>query len=129
MQQLTLEKFDKLSQKLLELALSDLDHLGDFTAMLFGKAVDEPFFCPVYSKLCRALSDMSKEQTMKQPGTDKEEKVSTVFKSLVLNNCQKQFEKAEEDALRERDADIAAKAKVRAYTPLFVSSNLAPLHK
>jgi len=110
---LTLEKFDKLSKSLLSLALGDLDQLSEFTEMIFQKAVDEPFFCVVYSKLCRSLHDMVKESnsTTTRKGTTDVILVASYFKSLLLANCQKQFDDAEADAKKEREAEKAAIAK------------------
>jgi hypothetical protein len=79
--------------------------------MIFQKAVDEPFFCVVYSKLCKALHDMALERkaTLTKPGSEEIIPLATHFKSLLLNNCQQQFEKAEKDALREREREVEAR--------------------
>lgn len=79
---LTLEKFAALSKGLVDLLLADLHGLlQGFTGMLFDKAVDEPFFSVVYAKLCRALSDQIKDDTVK-------------FKHILLSQCQRHFESA-----------------------------------
>ena len=113
---LTLEKFDQLSKGLLDFLLKDLAGLLEsFTAMLFGKAVDEPFFSVVYAKLCRALSDLIKDETVN-------------FKRVLLTQCQKQFETASKTAADakalnkkktpEQEKELAGKKKLMGNTEL-----------
>jgi len=95
---LTLEKFDTLSTKIMELLLTDLSKLGDFVQHIFGKAIDESFFSMIYAKLCRKLAD-AKER---HPDGQKDEKTGQIamvplvkdFRKILLNRCQQEFETA-----------------------------------
>jgi len=95
---LTLEKFDTLSTKIMEVLLTDLTKLPDFVQHIFGKAIDESFFSMIYAKLCRKLAD-AKER---HPDGLKDEKTGQIamvplvkdFRKILLNRCQQEFETA-----------------------------------
>eukprot|EP00050_Salpingoeca_kvevrii_P018890 m.79697 g.79697 ORF g.79697 m.79697 type:complete len:1630 (+) comp8190_c3_seq1:211-5100(+) len=111
---LTVEKFDKLSTKLIDLGRQlprpvaipdDLDaekkkqletenekktrYLSSFIDRIFTKAIDEPFFCSMYAALCRVMHGAATKD-----GTP----ILPEFRRLLLGRCQREFE-------RNRDAD------------------------
>lgn len=90
---LTLEKFDRLSDQLVNLLVSDKELLEDFVAAIFAKAIDEAFFSSIYAKLCKKIIA---ESELKE------------FRKILLNKCQENFEAA---TRAEAEAKIKDKEK------------------
>ncbi len=53
---LTIEKFDRISDKMLSLEVEDTDTLVSVIDLIFDKACDENKFCEMYARLCSKLS-------------------------------------------------------------------------
>jgi hypothetical protein len=53
---LTVEKFDRISDKILSLEIEDADALASVVDLIFDKACDENKFCEMYARLCVKLS-------------------------------------------------------------------------
>ena len=53
---LTLETFDVLYEKFLNLSPSSLDEYSQLVDLVYEKAVMEPHFAPMYAKLCRLMN-------------------------------------------------------------------------
>lgn len=88
---ITPEKFDTLSQKILKLIMQELDKVSDFVQVIFEKAIDESFFSAIYAQLCHFIADA-------KVSSDKDaEPCVTGFRKKLLDQCQKQFEKAATD--------------------------------
>jgi hypothetical protein len=81
---LTLENFDKLSTKLIELfkTINSSDILEKAVERVHNKALTEPPFAAMYSELCKKLNDHC-------PTFDNG-KIN--FRTILLNKCQEAFE-------------------------------------
>lgn len=53
---ITLEKFDTLSDKLLEVGITSADILQGIISQVFEKALSEPKYVNMYAQLCRKIS-------------------------------------------------------------------------
>lgn len=103
---LTPEKFDILTEKILQLKIDNAGLLRDLVKAVFEKALAEPAFSPTYAKFCHKL-------TPKLPFfyEDPERKTQKqTFKRLILNTCQCEFEKP---MPADQSTPDAAKAKKR----------------
>eukprot|EP01048_Picozoa_sp_COSAG05_P021900 COSAG05_NODE_4179_length_1636_cov_1.691607_1_plen_267_part_00 len=90
---LTFEKFDSLLEKFLMLPIDSPDLLRLTINLIFDKATSEETFCPLYSQLCKQLTQKFSEeaiQTMEKFNTDGKK---ASFRRLLLNQCQEEFEK------------------------------------
>jgi hypothetical protein len=85
---LTLEKFDKLCGKLVDLfkTVDTAEALECSVELVHKKALSEPHFCSMYSDLCERLSKESPEFPDPEGG-----KKPLGFSKLILNDCQKVF--------------------------------------
>ncbi|KAH7646412.1 dihydrolipoyllysine-residue succinyltransferase [Dermatophagoides farinae] len=82
---ITPEKFDKLSQELLDLGLESEDVLTRVLLLIFNKALDDYKYSCMYAKLCKVINDnVSKyyEQNYNK----------NVFKILLLKKCKEEYE-------------------------------------
>ena len=83
---ITPSKFDKLLESIKSLNIDTEDRLAGVIKLFFEKAVDEPIFSSTYAKMCLALSS-------KDVVSAANEKETTNFRKLLLNRCQREFEK------------------------------------
>ncbi|KAG0076970.1 hypothetical protein BGZ92_002164 [Podila epicladia] len=97
---LTLEKFDSISDKIIDIAnLSaredDGTTLKHCIQIIFEKATDEPNFGSVYARLCQKLmeevSDEVKDKTVQGSAGGK------LFRKYLLHRCQEEFVKGWKD--------------------------------
>ncbi|OTF76968.1 dihydrolipoyllysine-residue succinyltransferase, mitochondrial-like, partial [Euroglyphus maynei] len=82
---ITPEKFEKLSQELLDLGLESEDVLTRVLLLIFNKALDDYKYSCMYAKLCKVINDnVSKyyEQNYNK----------NVFKILLLKKCKEEYE-------------------------------------
>uniref|UniRef100_A0A8C5GSC5 Eukaryotic translation initiation factor 4 gamma, 3a n=1 Tax=Gouania willdenowi TaxID=441366 RepID=A0A8C5GSC5_GOUWI len=87
---LTPQKFNQLMKQVTDLTIDTEERLKGVIDLVFEKALDEPSFSVAYGNMCRCLA------TLKVQMTDKPN--STVnFRKLLLNRCQKEFEKDKVD--------------------------------
>jgi len=86
---ITPEKFEKLSDQIVEAGIASADILRGVISLIFGKAVSEPTFCQLYARLCLKLSKALPEF----PPSEGEDKPMT-FRRVLLNTCQEEFEGA-----------------------------------
>ncbi|KAM9358888.1 eukaryotic translation initiation factor 4 gamma 1 [Symphorus nematophorus] len=87
---LTPQKFQQLMKQVTELTIDTEERLKGVIDLTFEKAISEPDFSVAYANMCRCLMGL-KVQTTDKPG-------STVnFRKLLLNRCQKEFEKDKDD--------------------------------
>lgn len=120
---LTLERFDSISNQILEWANKSVDEtdgriLRQVIALIFEKATDEATWSEMYARLCRKL--------MEQVSTDvRDETVKTadgtpvaggaLFRKYLLNRCQEDYEngwknkEAASAAAKHKEADDKAK--------------------
>ncbi|KAJ1142141.1 hypothetical protein NDU88_008468 [Pleurodeles waltl] len=87
---LTPQMFNQLMKQVTDLTVDTEERLKGVIDLVFEKAIDEPSFSVAYANMCRCLA------TLKVQMTDKP--ASTVnFRKLLLNRCQKEFEKDKVD--------------------------------
>ncbi|PWN49489.1 hypothetical protein IE53DRAFT_141109 [Violaceomyces palustris] len=109
---LTLEKFDSISDQILEWANKSVNEtdgrtLRQVIALIFEKATDEAAFSEMYARLCRKLNEEVshdvKDESLK--GSDGKAVVGGhLFRKYLLNRCQEDFERG----WAQRDASVAA---------------------
>jgi uncharacterized membrane protein YgcG len=88
---LTIDKFDKIGEQFLVMDISTPNVLKKTIELIFEKALDEYHFQSMYGRLCHKLSnELPKVQTW----IDIDAK-NNVFRRLLLNKCQEEFEKSE----------------------------------
>uniref|UniRef100_A0A3Q3L414 Eukaryotic translation initiation factor 4 gamma, 3a n=1 Tax=Mastacembelus armatus TaxID=205130 RepID=A0A3Q3L414_9TELE len=107
---LTPQKFNQLMKQVTDLTIDTEERLKGVIDLVFEKAIDEPSFSVAYGHMCRCLA------TLKVPMTDKPN--STVnFRKLLLNRCQKEFEKDKVDDVvferKQKELDSAATERER----------------
>lgn len=108
---LTPESFDNLLQQVLKMGINTVTLLEKAVDAVFEKALSEPTFSPVYAEFCEKLS------TMLPPVLDETGKPKK-FKSLLLNQCQKEFEN--QDRKDDQELDEAAKKQRQLGTIRFI---------
>lgn len=88
---LSIEKFDKLSDQLIEVAVRGLEVLKGVIEMVIAKAQMEWHFSTMYAELCAKIA-----QTAMPAITLEDNEVVTdthkLFRKLLLQRCQKEFE-------------------------------------
>ncbi|KAJ0022366.1 hypothetical protein NQD34_009856 [Periophthalmus magnuspinnatus] len=87
---LTPQKFQQLMKQVTELTIDTEERLKGVIDLTFEKAISEPDFSVAYANMCRCLMGL-KVQATDQPG------VTVNFRKLLLNRCQKEFEKDKDD--------------------------------
>ncbi|KAI4798532.1 hypothetical protein KUCAC02_021987 [Chaenocephalus aceratus] len=87
---LTPQKFQQLMKMVTDLTIDTEERLKGVIDLTFEKAIAEPNFSVVYGNMCRCLMGLKVETTDK-PG------VTVNFRKLLLNRCQKEFEKDQVD--------------------------------
>ncbi|KAM4589651.1 eukaryotic translation initiation factor 4 gamma 1-like isoform 1-T1 [Fundulus diaphanus] len=87
---LTPQKFQQLMKQVQELTVDTEERLKGVIDLTFEKAISEPDFSVAYANMCRCLSGL-KVITPDKPGAN------VNFRKLLLNRCQKEFEKDKDD--------------------------------
>jgi translation initiation factor 4G len=82
---LTVEKFDSLSDKLINVGITDAEILKGIIYQIFDKAVLESNFCHLYAVLCAKMSERCPVFTDEAGNSQK-------FLRILLNKCQEEFE-------------------------------------
>jgi len=89
---LTYERFGSLSKQIIEIGITDEAILEGVINLVFDKALDEPNFGSLYAELCKSISDeLPKIQSWMID--KKSENKNNLFRKLLLNKCQLEFEK------------------------------------
>ncbi|KAK2822412.1 hypothetical protein Q5P01_022477 [Channa striata] len=97
------QNFQSMMRRISELTINTEVRLKGVTDFIFEKAVSEPAASVVYANICRCLAGL------KVPTSDKPA-VSLNFRKLLLNRCQKEFEK-DLDEIFEREQKQLEAAK------------------
>ncbi|XP_068270648.1 eukaryotic translation initiation factor 4 gamma 3 isoform X6 [Nyctibius grandis] len=100
---LTPQMFNQLMKQVTDLTVDTEERLKGVIDLVFEKAINEPSFSVAYANMCRCLV------TLKVPMADKPG--STVnFRKLLLNRCQKEFEKdkADDDVFEKKQKELEA---------------------
>ncbi|XP_038129047.1 eukaryotic translation initiation factor 4 gamma 1-like isoform X2 [Cyprinodon tularosa] len=87
---LTPQKFQQLMKQVQELTIDTEERLKGVIDLTFEKAISEPDFSVAYANMCRCLSGL-KVLNPEKPGSE------VNFRKLLLNRCQKEFEKDKDD--------------------------------
>uniref|UniRef100_A0A667Z0H5 Eukaryotic translation initiation factor 4 gamma, 1a n=1 Tax=Myripristis murdjan TaxID=586833 RepID=A0A667Z0H5_9TELE len=88
---LTPQMFQQLMKQVTELTIDTEERLKGVIDLIFEKAISEPNFSVAYANMCRCLI------ALKVPTTDKKLGSTVNFRKLLLNRCQKEFEKDQDD--------------------------------
>ncbi|TSM04816.1 Eukaryotic translation initiation factor 4 gamma 3 [Bagarius yarrelli] len=102
---LTPQMFSQLMKQVTDLTIDTEERLKGVIDLVFEKAIDEPSFSVAYGNMCSCLA------TLKVPMADKP--TSTVnFRKLLLNRCQKEFEKdkVNDDVFEKKQRELEAAA-------------------
>ncbi|KAG7493404.1 eukaryotic translation initiation factor 4 gamma 3 isoform X2 [Solea senegalensis] len=107
---LTPQKFNQLMKQVTDLTIDTEERLKGVIDLVFEKAIDEPSFSVAYGNMCRCLA------TLRVPTTDKPNNTVN-FRKLLLNRCQKEFEKDKVDDVvferKQKELDSAASTTER----------------
>ncbi|XP_068196550.1 eukaryotic translation initiation factor 4 gamma 1-like isoform X3 [Antennarius striatus] len=87
---LTPQKFQELMKQVTELTIDTEERLKGAIDLIFEKAILEPSFSVAYANMCRCLMGL-KVSIPDKPG------IYVNFRKLLLNRCQKEFEKDQDD--------------------------------
>ncbi|XP_037644118.1 eukaryotic translation initiation factor 4 gamma 1-like [Sebastes umbrosus] len=87
---LTRLTFQELMKQVMDLTIDTEERLKGTVELIFEKAISEPNSSVVYANMCRCLMGL-KVPTSDKPG------VFVNFRKLLLNRCQKEFEKDQDD--------------------------------
>ncbi|XP_070829542.1 eukaryotic translation initiation factor 4 gamma 1a isoform X2 [Chaetodon trifascialis] len=87
---LTPQKFQELMKQVTELTIDTEERLKGAIDLIFEKAILEPNFSVAYANMCRCLLGL-KVPTSDKPG------IFVNFRKVLLNRCQKEFEKDQDD--------------------------------
>ncbi|CAK7246247.1 MAG: hypothetical protein STHCBS139747_007871 [Sporothrix thermara] len=98
---MTPEKFDKISDQILEIALQSKDEedgrtLRQVIQLTFEKATDEAHWATMYARFCKVMLDRMSPEIRDVTITDKKGEVisgGTLFRKYLLNRCQQEFER------------------------------------
>ncbi|KAL1902559.1 hypothetical protein Sste5346_001001 [Sporothrix stenoceras] len=98
---MTPEKFDKISDQILTIALQSKDEedgrtLRQVIQLTFEKATDEAHWAPMYAKFCKCMLDRMSPEIRDVTIKDKKGEVisgGTLFRKYLLNRCQQEFER------------------------------------
>ncbi|CAG8759245.1 7824_t:CDS:1, partial [Acaulospora morrowiae] len=97
---LTLEKFDSISDQIIEYANKSKDQrdgsiLKEVISLTFDKSCDEPNFSQMYAQLCRKMMERIDPEIIDEnmKNQDKYVQGGALFRKYLLNRCQENFEK------------------------------------
>ncbi|GLD97747.1 hypothetical protein PINS_up006444 [Pythium insidiosum] len=88
---LSIEKFDKLSDQLIEVAVRSLDVLQGVIDMVIAKAQMEWHFSTMYAELCAKIAQ-TEMPAMALDENEVAQDTHKLFRKLLLSRCQKEFE-------------------------------------
>lgn len=107
---LTPQMFQQLMKQVTELTIDTEERLKGVIDLIFEKAISEPNFSVAYANMCRCLMGL-KVPTSDKPG------VTVNFRKLLLNRCQKEFEKDKDDdeifEQKQKEMDAATEEEER----------------
>ncbi|XP_057176111.1 eukaryotic translation initiation factor 4 gamma 3 isoform X2 [Triplophysa rosa] len=100
---LTPQMFNQLMKQVTDLTIDTEERLKGVIDLVFEKAINEPSFSVAYGNMCSCLA------TLKVPMTDKPSNTVN-FRKLLLNRCQKEFEKdkVDDDAFEKKHRELEA---------------------
>ncbi|KAJ3175222.1 hypothetical protein HK101_010712, partial [Irineochytrium annulatum] len=102
---LTIEMFDRISDQFLALDITTQIRLKRVIELVFDKALDEVHFQNMYGRLCQKLSA---ELPRVQKWIEMDAK-NNIFRRLLLNKCQEEFERSEKWSKSDEDGALTRK--------------------
>ncbi|XP_052454945.1 E3 ubiquitin/ISG15 ligase TRIM25 isoform X2 [Carassius gibelio] len=99
--QLTPQMFQPLMKQMMKLTIDTEERLKGVIHLIYEKAISEPNSSEAYANMCRCLMGL------KVPSTEKPGETVN-FRKLLLNRCQKDFEKDEDDETFEKQKKLDA---------------------
>ncbi|XP_067048900.1 eukaryotic translation initiation factor 4 gamma 1-like isoform X2 [Acropora muricata] len=104
LKKLTPQKFQTLTQQIIDLDIDTQERLEGAIDLIFAKAIDEATFSVAYAKMCQFLVSENKKVVVEKDGVKKD----ISFHKILLNRCQKEFEKENsiEKTINEKLADL-----------------------
>lgn len=103
---LTPQNFDKLFEQVKEVNIDSAPCLHGVISQIFDKALMEPTFCEMYAKFCVQLAAGLPEFY--------EDNEKVVFKRVLLNKCQEEFERDEREQAEAEQAEEHGEGKLSA---------------
>uniref|UniRef100_A0A4W4FZT4 Eukaryotic translation initiation factor 4 gamma, 1a n=1 Tax=Electrophorus electricus TaxID=8005 RepID=A0A4W4FZT4_ELEEL len=107
---LTPQMFQPLMKQVMELTIDTEERLKGVIDLIFEKAISEPNFSVAYANMCRCLMGL-KVRTSDKTGA------TVNFRKLLLNRCQKEFEKDKDDdeifEHKQKELDAASEEEER----------------
>lgn len=103
---LTPQNFDKLFVQVKEVNIDSAPCLHGIISQIFDKALMEPTFCEMYAKFCVQLAAGLPEFY--------EDNEKVVFKRVLLNKCQEEFERDEREQAEAEKAEEHGEKKLSA---------------
>jgi hypothetical protein len=103
---LTIEKFETVSDQIINIGIADEHILSAVISIIFEKALDEPNFGAMYALLCLRLTQ---KLHIAQPWTG--EGLKNMFRISLINKCQQEFQK--NSKWSEEDGSSAEERKAR----------------
>jgi len=88
---ITPDKFNKLSDELLQCELDSPAILKGVVVLIFNKALEEPKYSSMYAQLCRKISEGVKNFEYENPGYVKSGIHDNTFCKYLLAKCQHEF--------------------------------------
>ncbi|OQR94924.1 eukaryotic translation initiation factor [Achlya hypogyna] len=102
---LSVEKFDRLSDQLINVAVNSLDVLRGAIDMVVKKAQMEWHFSAMYAELCTKMARTDMPLVVTEEEAEGERNTAKLFRTLLLTRCQKEFEVTPLTSLNESDTD------------------------
>uniref|UniRef100_A0A8C2EAD8 B box-type domain-containing protein n=1 Tax=Cyprinus carpio TaxID=7962 RepID=A0A8C2EAD8_CYPCA len=99
--QLTPQMFQPLMKQMMKLTIDTEERLKGVIDLIYEKAISEPNSSEACANMCRCLMGL-KVPTTEKPGE------TVNFRKLLLNRCQKEFEKEKDDDTFEKQKELDA---------------------
>ncbi|XP_059416994.1 E3 ubiquitin/ISG15 ligase TRIM25-like isoform X2 [Carassius carassius] len=99
--QLTPQMFQPLMKQMMKLTIDTEERLKGVIGLIYEKAISEPNSSEACANMCRCLMGL-KVPTTEKPGE------TVNFRKLLLNYCQKEFEKDKDDETFEKQKELDA---------------------
>jgi translation initiation factor 4G len=93
---LTPEKFQTLTEQMLQLDITTEERLRRVIDLIFEKALSEPSFSVAYANLCAVLMKLKVSIGEQSEAEGAQPVVNLSFRKVLLTRCQKEFEKDKE---------------------------------
>ncbi|KAK3539279.1 hypothetical protein QTP86_033472, partial [Hemibagrus guttatus] len=103
---LTAQMFQQLMKRVTELTIDTEERLKGVVDLIFEKAVSEPNFSVTYANMCRYFMGL-------EVPTSDNSGASVNLRRLLLNRCQKEFQRDKDDEQKQKELDAATEEEVQ----------------